>query len=151
MKHYRLILLLLVMVVGFLLAACGGANQAASPTASQDAAVTSHDSLVDRLEAAGTTVESNGEVEQVFFSVGGQIIKVNGEDVQVFEFADAETAEQEAGQIAPDGTSATTTMITWIATPHFYRADKVIVLYVGDNQAVLDLLNSILGEQFAGQ
>jgi hypothetical protein len=41
-------------------------------------------------------------------------------------------------------------MLTWVDTPHFYKAGRIIVLYLGSDQAVLDVLNQILGQQFAG-
>jgi hypothetical protein len=96
-------------------------------------------------------VEPGDSVEQAIFEpVVGQIIKVNGQDVQVFEFESEESAQTAAETISPDGSSTSTTMITWIATPHFYRAGKVIVLYVGEDSGVLSVLAEVLGEQFAG-
>jgi len=109
------------------------------------------ENLSETLEAAGAEVEIGENITQVFFDVPGQIIRVNGEDVQVFEFADEAAAQNAASQISPDGSSTATTMITWIAPPHFYRAGSVIVLYVGDNENIQNLLESLLGPQFAGQ
>jgi len=37
-------------------------------------------------------------------------------------------------------------MVTWVATPHFYAQDRLIALYVGDNQAVVDALTAELGQ-----
>jgi hypothetical protein len=108
-------------------------------------------SLIDNLRASGATVEPVGEVEQAFFSVTGHVITVNGNDVQVFEYADAEAAEADAALVAPDGGSVGTTMVTWVATPHFYRTGKLIVLYVGDDSGVTAVLESALGPQFAGR
>ena len=34
---------------------------------------------------------------------------------------------------------------------HFFKAGRVLVLYVGDDKIVLNLLKGILGEQFAGR
>ena len=42
-------------------------------------------------------------------------------------------------------------MMMWVATPHFYKASGLIVLYVGDNTAVIDVLEAALGPQFAGR
>jgi hypothetical protein len=124
----------------------------------QQAPITSHGgpvedyvSLVDNLRASSLTVEPAGEISQPFFSVEGQLITVNGSDtVQVFEYTDAAAADAEASQVAPDGLSVGTTSILWVATPHFYKKGKLIVLYVGDNTIVTDALTSLLGPQFAG-
>lgn len=120
-------------------------------SSSQQSTVSDYASLVTALEATGAEVVPGEELSQPFFEVTGQIIRVNGEDVQVFEFADEDTAASAASQISPDGGSTGTTMISWIASPHFYRAGQLIVLYVGENEAMTSLLESILGPQFAGR
>ena len=43
--------------------------------------------------AAGAAVDLAGAVSQPFFAPQGQVLRVNGEDVQVFEFASAEEAD----------------------------------------------------------
>ena len=84
-------------------------------------------------------------------TVKGQVIKVNGEDVQVFEYTDAAAAKVEAAIVSPDGGSIGTSMVTWVAAPHFYKTGKLIVLYVGDNQTTIAALETALGPQFAGR
>lgn len=71
--------------------------------------------------------------------------------MQVFEYADEEAATAEAELVAPDGGSVGTTMITWVATPHFFRQGRLIVLYIGDGEAALEALEAALGPQFAGR
>lgn len=109
------------------------------------------DALVRSLRAAGVKVERGGRVSQPFFSAGGQILAVEGEDVQVFRYATTAAAEREAGRVSPDGSSVGTNMMSWMSTPHFFRKDNLIVLYVGDNSKVMGALRSTLGAQFAGQ
>ncbi|MFQ5969191.1 MAG: hypothetical protein ACE5J2_01665 [Nitrososphaerales archaeon] len=120
------------------------ANKLAEP-------VIDYSSLIDNLHSTGAIVEPSGEVSQPFFSVKGQVIKVNGDDVQVFEYADSTAADSEAGLVSPDSSSIGTSMVHWVATPHFYKSEKLIVLYVGDNMAVIDALEAVLGPQFAGR
>jgi hypothetical protein len=116
--------------------------------------VTDYDSLVVNLHAAGATIEHPTlpqVIVQDFLSVTGQVFKLNGEDVQVFEYSDQSTAEGEAELVSPDGSSIGTSMPFWVATPHFYKAGRIIVLYVGEDPAVMDMLESVLGAQFAGR
>ncbi len=113
--------------------------------------VTDYVSLVDNLRAAGATVNPAGEVEQPFFSVKGFVIKVNNGDVQVFEYMDANAAEAESQLVSPDGSSVGTSMVGWVAPPHFYKVEKLIVLYVGENEDTIGMLDSVLGPQFAGR
>lgn len=142
---------MLAMALGLLLSACGGAPTASASNASPEPrAVEDQASLVAALKAAGATIETADPISQPFFSVEGNIIKVNGADVQLFEYESSEVMELESSQIAPDGSSNATTMITWIDTPHFYKAGKIIVLYIGSDATVLDLLQDVLGPQFAG-
>ena len=120
-------------------------------TASHGNPIGGHVEFVDALRAAGASVEPSEPVTQAFFTPEGNILKVNGEDVQVFEYESEEAMESEAAQVAPDGGSIGTTRVTWVGTPHFYKAGRIIVLYVGSDPAVLDLLDQVLGSQFAGR
>ncbi len=82
--------------------------------------VTDYDSLVDGLQAIGATVEHETlpkVVVQDFLSVTGQVFKLNGEDVQVFEYDDHSKAETEAALVSPDGSSIGTSLPFWIAPP----------------------------------
>lgn len=132
-------------------------NPEASDPGNPDA-ITSHGgeardyvSLIDNLRQVGMTVEPAGEIDQPFFSVQAYVIKVYGEDVQVFEFEDAETASSEAKLVSPDGSSIGTSMVSWMAAPHFYQIERLIVLYVGEEEAVLQALETVLGSPFVGQ
>jgi hypothetical protein len=111
-------------------------------------------SLVEALRAAGATVEPDGPVSQPFFDVPGRLLRVNGADVQVYAYPDEAAAAAAAGRITPDGSGLgppTPTRITWIAPPHFYRSGRLIVLYVGDDPDILNLLGRVLGPPFAGR
>ncbi len=148
MKKNWLLIIGLVLVLAIVgLAGCTSEK----PPVSHGGPVTDYVSLIDNLRQAGATVEPSGEVAQPFFTVTGNIITVNGGDVQVFEYADAAAAEAEAALVSPDGFSVGTSMISWVATPHFYKTDRLIVLYVGDSEAVTNVLESVLGQQFAGR
>jgi hypothetical protein len=112
--------------------------------------VTSYASLMDALRSAGAAVASGDPVSQVFLSADGRFLRVNGQDVQVFEYASVGAAEADAGRVSPDGETIGTTHVSWIAPPHFYRSGPVIALYVGSDTSVLRALEAVLGRQFAG-
>lgn len=143
MKHKIFSLLSLLMVV-MLFAAC-------APQGDESVAVEDLGSLSQALRTAGATIESTETIKQDFFTVDGRILKVNDVDMQVFEYKSSEAMEAEAALVAPDGGSVGTSMMMWMATPHFFKSGSVLVLYVGDDSATLDLLKSVLGEQFAGR
>ncbi len=84
---------------------------------------------------------------------------MNGERVETFEFVGAEEADAVAGGVSATGSSIVTTMadgtqkaamVTWVEPPHFYKAGKLIVLYVGCDGDVIDALQETMGPQFAG-
>ncbi len=91
-----------------------------------------------------------GDVSQPFFTVAGKSLLLNGEELQVYEYPAPEAAEAEAALVAADGSSVGTTLVNWISTPHFFRSGNLIVIYIGENPAVLQGLQSLLGAQFAG-
>jgi hypothetical protein len=141
----------LVLLFGFLVSGCAGNSSTATPAATEGAvAVEDKAGLIAALQGAGATVETGDTVIQDFFTPEGGMLKVNGADVQVFEYESTEAMEGEASQVAPDGGSVGTSMVSWMGTPHFYKAGRIIVLYVGSDQAVLGLLEKALGPQFAG-
>ena len=153
---YNAFSLLIVLAGIWLASACSPqAAQAGESLATPRAAVVSdvidQASLIDALSARGAEVELGDAVEQPFFQGTGQILKVNGKDVQVFQYESAESMEADAAQVAPDGGSIGTSMISWIEKPHFFKIGRVIVLYVGEDKEVIDLLKGILGEQFSGR
>lgn len=126
--------------------------------------VTDYISLIDNLlydgrlvvKPRGDTAFPGDDPQRRFFSGAGKRIELNGENISVLEYEDEATAQAEAKFISPDGctyTSENWTMvagISWIAPPHFYKAGRIIVLYVGGNQEIIDLLEKLVGSQFAG-
>ncbi len=121
-------------------------TQPAQPLAVEDTA-----SFLSALQASDSTAEIADSVTQVFFSPEGSIVKVNGQDIQVFEYENKEAMENEASLVAPDGGSIGTSMVTWMDVPHFYKAGRIIVLYIGSDETTLDLLEKVIGPQFAGR
>jgi len=114
-------------------------------------AVKDYASLVNTLKEKGNVVTFQSEMSQPFFSVKGSTITVDGESIQVFEYASVSNAETEAQKVSSNGGSVGTSMMSWIKSPHFYKKAKLIVIYIGDNQKTKDLLTSVIGKQFAGK
>jgi hypothetical protein len=142
----------LLLVLALVVSGCGNTATANMVTASPEPLpVEDQASLIAALQAAGAIVEVGGSISQPFFSPEGNIIKVNGAEVQVFEYESAEAMENEASQVASDGGSIGTSMVSWMDAPHFYKIGRIIALYVGSDQTILDLLEMVMGPQFAGQ
>jgi len=117
---------------------------------SKSGPVTDYPSLIKSLRALGAGATGVGQVDQPFFSTPGRMIKVHGEDVQVFQYASTAAADAEATPISRDGRAVGTRKIHWIGSPHFFKKGKLLVLYVGDSDKVLGSLEAVLGQQLAG-
>ncbi len=99
-----------------------------------------YDSFLANLKSTRISFETGEWVSQPFFTPQGQIIKLNGEDMQVFEYVSKEEAFQEVMQVSADWSSVGTIMITWMDSPHFYQSGIIIVLYIGNNPEVVEIL-----------
>jgi len=116
--------------------------------------------LIAQLRAAGATVVPGTGVNQPFMDVAGHILTVNGEQMQVYEYASVSDASNQTARVSPDGTSFTMVsssagsgsayQVDWVKPPHLYQAGRIIVIYIGTNASLLHLLLGILGKQFAG-
>jgi hypothetical protein len=134
----------------FFLVPLTGCNGSDAPPVSHGGPVRDHVSLVDTLRAQGLTVEPTGPISQPFFSVPGQTLRVNGQDIQVFEFENPSAARSQAKDISPDGMSISHTVVQWIDPPHFFLSGKILVLYLGTDQELFKKLETVLGKQIAG-
>lgn len=132
-----------------MIAASCGAERDSAETATEP--VASYDGLLGALREQGSTVEFVGPMSQPFFAPEGRVLRVDGQEVQVFEFPGEQELEATAETISPDGSSIGTTMISWVAAPHFYKSGRLIVLYVGEEDGVVQVLETVLGPQIAGR
>jgi len=110
--------------------------------------------LIRSLQAAGLEprfVELMESRSYPFVSVRAVRLQVDGENVHAFEFATTAAAEAEALGISADGHVVGTAQVSWISDPHFYRSDRLIVLYVGRSERITNALRQVVGPQFAGR
>ena len=146
---YRFFLLILLCLSAFTATGCHQVI-AVLPFPPDASSEMDSDTLIAILTSETGNVELAGEVSQPFFPMNGQLIQVFGEPVQVFEFPDADAAEQAAELVSADGFTIGTMQVDWVSNPHFYYRDRLIVLYLGDNYDLAQVLERILGPQFAG-
>ena len=149
--HTALRSMALMALLTVTLAACSGTPGVSDESAGEGgAAVRTLASFVEVLEERGVEVEREGEVDQPFFSPPGIMLSVDGEDVQVFEY-DSEAARQEVSNaISTDGAAIGTSQVHWIGTPHFWAGGRILVLYLGGEETVVEHLSAVLGPPIAG-
>jgi hypothetical protein len=122
------------------------------PVTPFEGVVADYASLIDAIESRGILVQHKEDLaaDSSSFSVPTKIVSIGGADIQVFEFQNELDTEVAVFTVSEDGTEIGTSIIRWMDTPHFYAKGKIIVLYVGQNPEITNLLESLLGTQFAG-
>lgn len=116
-------------------------NQAADDVVSNEGI----QKLINDLRAAGVDVSVDGQIQQPFFPVTGQVIDLDDGSIQVFEFADQSARQRISDTISATGDKIGTFIPSWIDHPNFWADGTLIVLYVGDDEALIELLSEFLG------
>ncbi|MCH8910555.1 MAG: hypothetical protein IH867_07425 [Chloroflexi bacterium] len=108
------------------------------------------------LESKGADVEIGGKSQHPrMFGLQWSELKVNGESLQIYEFAPGTSAEEASEGVSASGTSivnpdGSVASPTWAAPPHFYLFGNSILLYNGIDAEIEALLGSV-SVQFAGK
>src|SRR5918998_1665057 len=82
-----------------------------------------------------TVEQTDQTVLYPFFRVPGQVVRVNGQDLQVFVYPDATARKSDSARISADGQLIAGEVVTWPTTPRFISAGNVLaVLLSMDSQ-----------------
>jgi hypothetical protein len=123
-------------------------------TATTTAATTTKqtiEGLVTKLRSAGATVQTSMEKPSpnLYDSDKQEVILVNGETVQVFEYQEDEAgADVIAKRFVSESAVGSPDYVT-SSRSHIYKAPKLVVRYLGDDLSITNLLESVLGKQVA--
>ena len=79
---------LFFVLAGVLFAACSGRTPLAEDEKSPDAVVGDLATFIEIAQEGGSSVEASGEIIQPFFDPPGQVVVIDGFELQVFEFPD---------------------------------------------------------------
>lgn len=145
-KNYSLKLVAIMLMISVIAVAC----KTAEPVNSSGRIAADYASFVDNLKKEGANVKPSGQVDGSAFSTDGEVINVDGQDVQVYEYQSEAEAEKVAATISKEGSSVGTSLMTWIDEPHFYEKGKIIVTYIGKDEKTISTLEKVLGKQIAG-
>jgi hypothetical protein len=128
----------------------------------------SYGDLVAKLLNEGATVieggasrldTSSAEASKPLLSGAGHLLMLNGERVEVYDYATTFLAAADAARISPDGTTfraglgplgGSVASVERVAPPHFYARGRLIVQDIGTHQDVTAALARALGPQVAG-
>jgi hypothetical protein len=78
------------------------------------------------------------------------VVCVDGEEVRVYSYPSEEERAAVASRIDPnDPSNVGTSIIEWDGWPQFWQRDRILVLYLGNDEPTIELLTGLLGEPFA--
>lgn len=136
------------------LLACGGGPAPDQPVGGRpgrDEGPPDAATLVDSLRADGLAVKRIGDMNPDFFTPKGAYYAVEGQDVIVFEYPDADAAAAEAARVSNDGSIVDGKPVKyWKAPRRYYRGGRLVVVEVGEDEGLERGLSAALGEPFAG-
>lgn len=127
--------------------------------------ITNQEQFIDYLRTRELTVDIVDRSRQRFLKSSGTLLCVSGASLkhdahlQVYTYPDSRTLQIDIQQIQPDGSTIIQPVpdgggqalgIEWVDPPHFFKHERLLILYSGDDHAMLNLLTEILGSQFAG-
>jgi hypothetical protein len=125
------------------LAGCGGGG----PSAEQG--------IVGDLHDHGVSSRLAQHTPPGILPPGATVYRVPGGELQVFRFDSDASARSATARVEPDGYTVTDksgvkAIVDWVAPPHWFRAGREVVVYVGSSPDVLGALKELAGPQFAG-
>ena len=114
--------------------------------------------LSTSFEKLGYKVECSQERKNILTGIRSVLHLANKSNevlIQIYAYPTSELAAEDIARLDEAGYSYSAsiglnTYISWVDTPHFYLIDNAIILYVGANEDVCDVLTEVCGEQVKG-
>jgi penicillin-binding protein 2 len=97
-----------------------------------------------------TVEQTDQTILHPFFGVPGQVVRVNGNDLQVFVYPDATARKSDSARISADGRLIAGEVVDWPVPPRFVSSGNVLsVLLSSDNRVAgrVDRAIGTLGDQ----
>jgi hypothetical protein len=108
------------------------------------------EALIKDLNGRGTTAKLGSSFLSEPIGGQGTAVCVGAETLQVYEFIDHEAALAASAQIdRHDLSNVGTGIVEWNGRPRFWLRDRIIVLYLGEDEPTDAALRDLLGPPFA--
>ena len=124
------------------------------PGCKKDISESAYNDFITKLDEKDFEVVGKDVEEDILKGERKWLTIDDSENLSVYLYERNEKMEEDASYIDEDGCSynngKTAYNISWISWPHFFKADNMIVLYVGENEVILNAIEEIIGVQFAG-
>ena len=98
------------------------------------------------LEKRGAKVDET-EASQSHFSIDNKDYTIDGERISVYEYDEdaASTLKNDLSTVTNNGATINNKDVKWNKKAHIYKKGRIVVVYDGDNEKVLKVLNDTLG------
>lgn len=126
-----------------------------SPSTVQDYA-----SFISYIKDLGLGVGSETKAYSDIYSGNITEVIVNGETMYLIEYSSEDEMSKRASEISPnastiektlaDGSKQTINIEKSSIPTHYFKKGKIILIYAGNNESILKILEEIFGQQFAG-
>lgn len=107
--------------------------------------VTDLDDVRADLAREGAVVRTIATAPGYPFAVGATRIEVDGLELRVFEYDTAAAREADSSALTMDGYAVHGVPIDWTAPPHYWADGRVLVVYTGSEETLIDLVTRVLG------
>lgn len=154
----RLILFIVTLCIGISFSSCTKNTvskvSTGKPLLENSTIVTSKigntEEFIKSLEKSGYKTKTIKQDNNRFLSGTLTLIAINETNIGIYEYKNNQEMEQDSKTISSDASMIGYTIYDWKATPHFYKKGNIIVSYFGDNKEIIETLEKLLGQQFAG-
>ncbi|GKU28634.1 hypothetical protein [Clostridium folliculivorans] len=106
--------------------------------------------FIEHLEKAGIKIKAITKDSNTFLKGEATAININEEFVNVYEYKNSDQMAADVKTIRSDGAIVGNAFVDWVSIPHIYKSGSIIVLYVGENNEIKDMIQKSVGNQFAG-
>lgn len=114
---------------------------------------TAYDDLITKLEKMDYQVTEKDEKKEFLQGERKKLTLNKNVKIWVYLYESKEKMEEDAACIQPGGygydNGRNAVDVEWVLPPHFFKADNMIVLYVGENLDLINALREIVSEPFA--
>ena len=92
-----------------------------------------------------TVEQTDRTILHPFFRVPGQVVLVNGQELQVFVYPDATARKSDSARISADGRLIAGEVVTWPAPPRFAAAGNVLAVLVAPDARLAGRVERAIG------
>lgn len=114
-----------------------------------------YEELITNLENMGYTIETEDVEESIILGERKWLTVDGSENISVYLYESNDEMEKDASYLSDDGFSydngKESAEVEWISYPHFFKSQNMIILYVGEDLEIINVLEEIRRPQFSGQ